>query len=118
MQHDNTQKGGRGREKNMLEDIYDILTKTTDQDGHLDVYLRLSMARIVMLWTELTSRSRDFAVVMTPDVASTLKKRSRSVFLSIEYLCTPKKMNNSGHRTGEVLLKYECSNENICSGSP
>lgn len=46
------------------------------------------MAKMVRLWTELTSRSSGLAVLMTPLSASMLKKRSRSVFLSMEYLET------------------------------
>lgn len=41
---------------------------------------------MVRLWTELTSRSSGLAVLMTPLRPSMLKKRSRSVFLSMEYL--------------------------------
>lgn len=48
------------------------------------------MAKMVRLWMELASRSRGFAVLMIPLSASTLKKRSRSVFLSMEYLDTNK----------------------------
>lgn len=44
------------------------------------------MAKMVRLWTELTSRSSGLAVLMTPLSASMLKNRSRSVFLSMEYL--------------------------------
>ncbi len=52
-------------------------------------YSRFSVADMVMLWTELSSLSRALAVLMTPVRASTLKKRSRSVFRSMEYLDTP-----------------------------
>lgn len=48
------------------------------------------MARMVRLWTELTSRSSGLAVLMTPLSASMSKKRSRSVFLSMEYLAGTK----------------------------
>lgn len=65
------------------------------------VYLRLSMAKIVRLWTELASLSRGLAVLMTPLRASTLKKRSKSVFLSMEYLDT----NTEPDRTNEYLEK-------------
>lgn len=47
------------------------------------------MANMVILWTELISLSRGLAVLMTPDRASTLKNRSRSVLRSMEYLDTP-----------------------------
>lgn len=39
-----------------------------------------------MLCTALASLSKGLAVLMTPVVASMLKNRSKSVFLSIEYL--------------------------------
>lgn len=48
--------------------------------------LRFSIARTVMLWTAFVSRSNNFAVVITPLLASILKNLSKSVFLSIEYL--------------------------------
>lgn len=47
---------------------------------------RVSMAKTVRLWIKLASRSRGLAELMTPLSASTLKKRSKSVFLSMEYL--------------------------------
>lgn len=52
----------------------------------LNCYLRLSIAKTVILWTALVSLSKDLAVVMTPLLASILKYLSRSVFRSIEYL--------------------------------
>lgn len=61
------------------------------------------MAKMVRLWTELASRSRDLAVLMTPLIASTLKKRSKSVFLSMEYL--DKKNKKHTHNRHKKLLK-------------
>lgn len=45
-----------------------------------------------MLCTALASLSNGLAVLMTPVVDSMLKNRSKSVFLSIEYLWEKKKV--------------------------
>lgn len=58
----------------------------------------LSMARMVMLCTAFISRSKGLAVLMTPVAASMLKKRSRSVFRSIEYLEFPNGKSDSRSR--------------------
>lgn len=60
---------------------------------------RLSMARMVMLCTAFVSRSKGLAVLMTPLAASMLKKRSRSVFRSIEYLNNNNKLNNTNRNS-------------------
>lgn len=68
----------------------------------LKVHLRLSMAKMVRLWTMLASLSRGLAVLMTPLRASTLKKRSKSVFRSIEYL---EKRKSTSIHTADIRKK-------------